>query len=345
MKVHVGRHIGFPDICNEIQDVIDCGGDAVQFFVSDPSKLFAVGAPLADSEVQRFNEIVREHNIYVVIHGKLTPNLCRPYNHKTQWQYRCILYDLREAARFGADVVIHQGKNLAELKYKKEEALLSYITNIKNLIDQTPNLNNRIILENSCQQGTEVGFTIEELGFIWKILGKDTNSKYRDRIGFCLDLCHIYVAGTLNVSLESEVDRIFTLFDQLIGLEHLKVIHFNDSEVPFNSHNDSHCDILRGYIGNSSLGGSSQGFRRIIKICTDHQIPLILETPGVIPFSEQIKLLKNWSNDEESTYLERNKTSILEFAENPSSRKGRKKKQQPIAAKKILKKTLIIKKV
>ena len=107
---------------------------------------------------------------------------------------------------------------------------------------------NKIIFENSCQQGTELGYTIEELAEIYHSF----QQKHKDRLAFCVDLCHIYVAGVMNVRSVEDIERVMEKFDKLIGLEHLEVIHFNDSQVRFDGHNDCHGDILTGHIGNPS---------------------------------------------------------------------------------------------
>lgn len=192
-------------------------------------------------------------------------------------------------------------------------------------MDNTPNISNPIYLENSCQQGNEIGYTLEELAEIWHSFDK----KYHKRLGFCLDTCHAFVAGMLQFIDEEEVDTWFRRFDMLIGLRNLKVIHFNDSKTPFNGHNDHHHDLLQGYITNpdynplstaqkkkpgplkriaqitdseNKLGddfrGTVEGLKRVVSWAKKLKIPLILETPRELSScQEQIEILNEWHEE------------------------------------------------
>ncbi len=270
-----------------LYDIIEYGGNAVQIFLSPPQSS-SIGKPIEGAE--SLKEMIRNTGIYLVVHGKYVLNFC---NLNIKWQYNALVSDLRKANQLGSNigVVIHQGKNTK--KIPREAALRAYVEGIQRVIDETKDINNMIILENSCQQGTELGYTIEELSQIWGMF----DDKYKKRIGFCLDTCHIFVAGSLRMKDKKEVDMFFDKFDRMIGLKNLKVIHFNDSKTRFDGHNDHHGDILRGYIGDSKKGGNMEGLKRVVYWAKRYEIPLILETPrdeldwGC---SEQIALLNKW---------------------------------------------------
>lgn len=338
MPLRVGYHVSkSKGLYKNIQNLILEGGQAVQFFLS-PNKGFYPGIPLKDEEVKAILKLKEEHDLYLVTHGKYILNFARPDNQKAK---KPLITDLIQAARLGTNVIIHQGKNVKELDYTRQTALETFVENLTSVLDETEKLGitNKIVLENSCQQGTEMGFTIVELAKIYSMF----QPKYQERLSFCLDLCHIYVAGVLNVCQPTEIDQFFQDFDALIGLDKLEVIHFNDSRVRFNGHNDSHADILVGHIGNPLLGGSSSGFRRIVEFAEERNIPLILETPSIdeekkknpngIPYINQIRLLKSWSKassepDFETEYKNKHQIRMEEFAGNPVSSKGRKKEKE-----------------
>jgi len=329
-EVKVGYHVSkSKGLVKNINGLIAQGGRAVQFFIS-PNIGAQAGIPLKDSEVNEIMALKAKYGLYTVVHGKYILNFARPSVGDTQWQQNALVIDMVQADRLGANVIIHQGKNMPELGYTNKEALDAFVQNIKQVLDITElqGASNKIVLENSCQQGNELGYTIEELAEIFDSF----EPKYKSRISFCLDLCHIYVSGVMNVTLVEDVDRVMTTFDKLIGLDHLEVIHFNDSKVRFNGHNDCHADILVGYIGNaymtSNQGKGSHGFQHIVKMAKAYSIPLILETPeDECQIGDQIRLLLSWSKGD-SEYQKQYETQyaaqMMAFAKNPSSSKGKK---------------------
>lgn len=286
---------------NSIRVAYLMGANAIQFNFSPPSSA-AAGKPFSAAEVAEINRLKHEHNIYLVCHGKYLYNFCR----SAEWQTKALICELENVALIGCDVVIHQGKNVGELKLTRSDALKTFVKEISKVIDATPHLNNRILLENSCQQGTECGFTLAELSEIWNMFSVG----HQTRLGICIDLCHIFVAGTLDVRKKECVRDFFVEFDKLIGLSNLKLIHFNDSNVEFDGHNDNHHDILAGYIGNPKLGGSSAGFKEVVAQCTRLKIPMILETPGGIPYQDTIRLMRIWATEDSDSNSESSKLGL-----------------------------------
>ena len=226
----------------------------------------------------------------MVIHGKYTINFCRK---GVQWQHQAMVIDLRKANKLGPDVgvVLHQGKNLDSLHQTREEARQTFVSEVEKVLSATVDISNPIILENSCHQGTEIGYSLDELAEIWGLFKNES----RKRLGFCLDTCHVFVAGDLQMKDHDDVDQWFQRFDSLIGLKYLKLIHFNDSNVKFNGHNDNHDDIGQGYITNPTKGGIPNGLSRVVAWAKTYEIPLILEVPGEC--TEQIELLNSWANE------------------------------------------------
>jgi len=267
--------------------MIELGGNAIQIFINDPNNRSAT-KPIANPKL--IQQMLKNTGVFLVIHGKYIYNFCR----SIAWQKESLAADLRVAQTLGSDVnvVIHQGKNVASLKLSHQEAIQTYVDNLKTVIAMTPGVKNRILLENSCQQGTEIGYTLEDLATIWSKFTK----KEQERLGFCLDTCHIYVAGQLQMVSKKEVQAFFKKFDQLIGLTHLRLIHFNDSKTKFDGHNDHHSDFLNGYITDQSKGGNLEGVKELVKLAKQHDIPLILETPmEKMDCSEQIQLVRKWA--------------------------------------------------
>jgi len=317
----IGCHIGknaHGSFVNSIKVAYMMGANAIQFNYSPTTSALA-GKIFKPAEILEINKLKEECGIYIVVHGKYLYNFC----HNKPWQEKSLEEELRAVSQIGCDIVLHQGKNVPELGLTREQALENFVTNLSRVLENTESCTSGLhgkpsglhgkpsglhgkpsglLLENSCQQGTELGYTIDELAKIYNMF----DTKYHSRIGFCIDLCHIFVAGSLDLRTSTAVDMFFKEFDQKIGIESLKLIHYNDSFVPFNGHNDHHHDILVGFIGNSNLGGSNQGFKQVVKLATSHKIPMILETPGPskdqpdgVLYTDAIALLRSWSENDD----------------------------------------------
>jgi deoxyribonuclease-4 len=122
-----------------------------------------------------------------------------------------------------------------------------------------------------------VGCTFEEIRAIID------NVEKRDRLGVCLDTCHVYDAG---YDIVQNLDGVLDEFDRVIGLERLKAIHINDSKNPMGSHKDRH----------EVIGGGSLGYDTILRVVTHpklRHLPFYLETPNELPgYAKEIAWLR-----------------------------------------------------
>lgn len=194
-----------------------------------------------------------------------------------------LVAELTEAAKVRADVIIHQGKNVQSLEHTV--ALQNYINNIVQVLDLTPTLTNKIILENSACQGTEVGYSIGDLEWIYLNIPET----YRSRIGFCIDLCHIFVSGELDVR---DTRATISWLDRFREFAPINLVHFNDSAIDFGGCNDNHANIGGGFIG-------VEGLSNVAKYCAANNIPMILETPTLSAKSDgclepELQLVRSW---------------------------------------------------
>ena len=136
-----------------------------------------------------------------------------------------------------------------------------------------------ILLETMSGKGTELGYKFEQIKYIIDNVTK------KDRLGVCLDTCHIYSAG---YDIVNELEAVIKDFDDIIGLDLLKVIHLNDTKHEFNSRKDRHANIGKGYIGLKPL-------KKIVHHSLLKNKIIILETPfidNLPPYKEEIKLLR-----------------------------------------------------
>lgn len=283
MSRHIGHAMAHITVTDAIRLMSSLGGTAIQISLGSAGEKKI--SKIADDDARVVRKIRRKHDFYVVVHGKYLYNFCRT----AAWQTSLLLKELEEAAKIGADVIIHQGKNLTELGLSKEEAHQVYADNISTILSKYDG-DNKIIIENSSRQGTECGYALEDIQDIYTKI----KPKFRNHVGVCIDLCHIFVAGELDVRNKTQVQDWFDRFDQNIGLENLSLIHFNDSNIAFNGANDNHAPICKGYIGNPEMYGNSAGMQYIAQLAARHQIPLILET-GASCIEYELVLVSQWA--------------------------------------------------
>jgi deoxyribonuclease IV len=160
-------------------------------------------------------------------------------------------------------LVVHVGKSLA---LSEGRAMARVAAAVNRSLQK---VSNRVmmLLENTAGQGTELGANFAQLGDILSAIDD------RSRVGICLDVAHAFQAG-YDVSTKKGLDATLSEFDHLIGLEHLHLLHLNDSKTPLGSHADRHWHIGKGHIG-------LKGFRNIINHPQLEHLPGIMETPRI----------------------------------------------------------------
>ena len=135
-----------------------------------------------------------------------------------------------------------------------------------------------VLLEGMAGVGTEIGYTFEQLQEIIDKVG------YKEKVGVCLDTCHLYCAG---YDIRNNLNDVFEEFDEIIGFDRLKAFHFNDSKNPLGSRKDRHENI-----GDGELGVKT--FENILNYPKIKDISLILETPGNVDmYEKEIKVLRS----------------------------------------------------
>ena len=291
--LRLGHSIAKKETLNMLT-VYSAGINAFQMQVSNPTS-FTASQKFSDAS--EFKTFISENGVYGVIHGKFTYNFCRK---NVAIQISCLIDELTVANSIGVDVIIHQGKNV---DHEPHDIVIDrYASMIDYILTQTGSLKNSIVLENSAQQGNEIGFSIDDLAKIYtKILNKS-------RVKFCIDTCHAYVAGQCQFKTREDTATYLDKFNTLIGLDRVACFHFNDSAVPFNGHNDHHGDICCGYITNPLLGGSPDGLRYLTEIAYARSIPMILETPVEFNIPNQggitIAIINEWAIGSNIAYLD-----------------------------------------
>lgn len=258
----------------------DC--NALQIFAKSPQST-RFKCKFTDDELENVRSFLEENDIKIVIHSSYMLNFAKPPEEIT-WAVDSLVEDMTVMGKLdGIGCVIHMGK---QCKMPSEDVCLeNKVASLTTAIDRSPQ-NVLLILETAARQGTEMCADIDKLGKLYHMFPE----KYKERIGFCVDTCHIFAAG-YDCSTDSAVEEFLDLWDQHIGLENIVLIHMNDSKDVCGAKKDRHECIGVGQIGKNSV----EGFQSWIQFAKDNEIPVILETPGTKPVEEEIRMIKSWT--------------------------------------------------
>jgi deoxyribonuclease-4 len=220
--------------------------------------------PLTDAEAARFRAAHAASGIGpVVAHANYLINLASPDPAISDLSYEGLLTELRNAAALGIPwVVLHPGNHLGS----GEEAGVRRVAElVRRALDATPSLPAGLLLETTAGQGTSLGGSFGQLANLLGRIGVP------DRMGVCLDTCHVFAAG-YDPRTERGYERVMAEFDRIIGLGRLGAFHVNDSVRDCGSRVDRHAHIGRGRLGLTP-------FRCLLRDPRFARLPKLLETP------------------------------------------------------------------
>lgn len=272
--LHIGCHLssskGFLAMGRQAWKL---GADTFQFFTRNPRGSKAKELDSADAAA--LMALLAERNFAPVIaHAPYTLNLCSAEEKNRTFAREIMADDLRRMEYLPGQLYnFHPGSHVGQ----GMETGIAYIADALNAI-LTPEQTTTVLLETMSGKGSEVGGRFEELR---EILDRVELS---DRMGVCLDTCHVSDAG---YALAEDLDGVLMEFDRVIGLNRLKAIHLNDSLNPCGAHKDRHARIGEGCIGLEAL-------RRVVNHPALKDLPFCLETPNELPgYAAEIALMRS----------------------------------------------------
>ena len=260
------------------RDAVKIGANTFQYFTRNPRG--GASRELDFEDAQKLWEICKEHDFAPLFaHAPYTMNLCSDKASVREFARNVMREDLQRLKELPPSYYIfHPGSH----KDQGVEAGIAMITEALNEI-LTEELDVMVLLEGMSGKGTEIGSTFEELQSIIE------GVRLQQKIGVCLDTCHLYSAG---YDIVNDLDGVLKRFDDIVGLERLKAIHLNDSKVPFASKKDRH----------EVLGKGTIGLEPVLKIITHPDLKDLvfnLETPNELEgYGEEINLLKEKTKDQ-----------------------------------------------
>ena len=254
------------------REAAELGGNTFQFFTRNPRGGNAKELDLKD--VAAFQAFARAHGIPVILaHAPYTLNGCSADGKVRDFAVRTMADDLRRMEATPGNLYnFHPGSHVGQ----GTETGISFIAEMLNTV-LNPDMTTTVLLETMAGKGSEVGSRFEELR---EIIDR---TEHWEKLGVCLDTCHVNDAG---YDIVHDLDGVLTQFDKVIGLERLKAVHVNDSKNPLGAHKDRH----------EKIGEGTLGLDAIIHVMTHPALrekPFYLETPNDLAgYAHEIALLR-----------------------------------------------------
>ncbi len=266
---HLSASKGFLHMAKEATSI---GANTFQFFTRNPRGFAA--KDIDSNDVNAFLEYASKNNFgKILAHAPYTLNPSSADEKVRELALR-IMHDDMERMEYipGNLYNFHPGSHVGQ----GSEKGIELTSNLLNTILK-PEQTTTVLLETMSGKGSEIGRSFEE---IRAIIDK---TKLSDKVGVCLDTCHVYDAG---YDIVENLDAVLDEFDRIIGLDKLYAIHMNDSKNPFESHKDRHEKIGEGSIGLNAM-------KNIINNPRIRHLPFLLETPNELEgYKAEIEILK-----------------------------------------------------
>ena len=280
MDLIIGSHVSFTNkeqLLGSVKESISYGANTFMFYTGGPQSTIRSG--INDDLTYEAYKLMIENGINsenVIVHAPYILNLAnRSDERKYEFYIDFFADELNRVKRLGFNkIVLHPGSAVSG---SREEGINNIIEALNKVFDKTNSVT--VLLETMAGKGSEVGSDFSQIQHII------SHAKYPERLGVCLDTCHINDAG-YDVA---DIDNVLKEFDKIIGLDKLLVIHVNDTKNPKGAHKDRHENIGYGYLGFETLCN-------VIHNPLLKGIPMILETPyyeGNPPYKREIEMLRN----------------------------------------------------
>ena len=273
--MYIGNHLSSAKGYEAMgKQAVRLGGETFAFFTRNPRG--GKAKEIKPEDVEKFLEIAKEQHFgKIVAHAPYTMNACAAKEDIRELAHTMFTDDLKRMEYTPGNYYnFHPGSHVGQ-------GTETGITLIAELLNQVlyPEQTTTVLLETMAGKGSEVGRNFEELQAIIERVD------LKEKIGVCLDTCHVWDAG---YDIVEHLDEVLKEFDRIIGLERLKAIHLNDSMNPLGSHKDRHARLGEGHIGSEAL-------QRIVCHEKLQGLPFILETPNDDEgYAAEIAIVKSW---------------------------------------------------
>ena len=254
------------------KEAIKIGANTFQYFTRNPRG--GKAKDIDEKDILALRKLMEENKFAKILaHAPYTLNGCSADESTIQFATEMMADDLERLKYLPTSLYnFHPGSHVKQ----GVDVGINYIVEMLNKVLK-PEHTTIVLLETMAGKGTEVGRTFEEIAEII------SRVELKEKMGVCLDTCHVYDAG---YDIVNDLDGVLEEFDRIIGLDRLHAIHLNDSKNPFNSHKDRHEKIGEGEIGFEAI-------KKIINHPKLKNIPFFLETPNELDgYAKEIEMLR-----------------------------------------------------
>jgi deoxyribonuclease IV len=252
------------------------GCEAIQVFTRNQRQWKS--KPLSKIEIENYaREIEKSQIRFTVSHDSYLINLASPQDNLLEQSREAFADEVERCEQLRIPYLIfHPGSHVGT---GEKTGLKNIAASINDTLATKQGYATQLLLETTAGQGTNLGYRFEQLAEILEMV------KEPERVGVCVDSCHIFAAG-YEIRTAEAYRSTMNQLDQVIGLDKVKAFHINDSKNPLGSRVDRHEHIGQGHLG-------EQAFRMILKDERFEGIPMVLETPGGEEnFIRNLQLLK-----------------------------------------------------
>ena len=254
------------------KEALKIGANTFQYFTRNPRG--GKAKDINEKDILALRKLMEENNFAKILaHAPYTLNGCSADESTREFASEMMADDLERLKYLPTSLYnFHPGSHVKQ----GVDVGINYIVEMLNKVLK-PEHTTIVLLETMAGKGTEVGRTFEEIAEIIRRV------ELNEKMGVCLDTCHVYDAG---YDIVNDLDGVLEEFDRIIGLDRLHAIHLNDSKNPFNSHKDRHEKIGEGEIGFEAI-------KKIINHPKLKNIPFFLETPNELDgYAKEIEMLR-----------------------------------------------------
>lgn len=271
LGAHLSASKGF---VNMYETALSIGANTFQFFTRNPRGGKAKDIDIAD--IDEFLKLVNANDSFgtVLAHAPYTLNACSAKADVRTFALETFKDDIARMELIPNQLYnFHPGSHVGQ----GEEKGIEQIAEILNEVI-FEDMTTTVLLETMAGKGSEIGKTFEELNEIIKRV------ELNEKVGVCLDTCHVHDGG---YDIVNSLDEVLEQFDKVIGIDRLKALHLNDSKNPIGAHKDRHEKIGEGYIGINA-------FEKIVNHPVLSTLPMFLETPNELDgYAKEIELLRS----------------------------------------------------
>lgn len=274
---YIGAHVSASGgVENAPLNAMSIGANAFALFTKNQRQW--VSAPLSAKSIELFKDNCRKGGFdarFILPHDSYLINLGNPDEEAIQKSRAAFIDEMQRCEQLGLTMLnFHPGSHLN--KVPLEKCLDDIAANINLALSKTKGVT--AVIENTAGQGSNVGNRLEEIRYIIDRVDD------KERVGVCIDTCHIYSAG---YDIVGDYEGVFNEFGRVIGFEYLKAIHLNDTKKPLASRVDRHECIGQGLLG-------IDFFKKFMKDSRFNDIPIVLETPDESLWASEIALLRSF---------------------------------------------------